>query len=112
MGYKSVSLASLRHPNKPKNTLGSSVKGGKNCSTSALIVAAKAASSGLKTSTTRKMTPQSPLKDVSSVNAALGLFGSGSQYHHSSNSSSGATTLNKIRSRIGNIQKSPFKVSF
>ena len=112
MGHKAVSLASLRHPIKTKNTLHSSIKDGKNASTSALIVAAKGAASGMKTNNTRKMTPQSPLKDSSGINAALGIIGSGNRHHYSSNYSSGASgTLNKMRSRIGNIQKSPLLVS-
>ena len=108
MGSKSISLASLRHPNQKKNTLLSAAKSGKNCSTSALIAAAKASSS--KANSTRKFTPQSPLKDTSTVNAALGIIGSGGQHYHSANGSSGSSTLNRIRSRIGNVQKSPIKV--
>ena len=108
MGGKSVSLASLRHPTKLKTTLHSSIKDGKNCSTSALIAAAKSASS-VKSNATRKFTPQSPLKDTSTVNAALGLIGSGGQ-HYSFNNSSGISGLSKVRSRIGNIHKSPLKV--
>ena len=109
MAGKSVSLASLRHPNILKNKLHSSIKDGKNCSTSALIAAAKGASSSIKSNTNRKFTPQSPLKDASTVNAALGLIGSGGQ-HYSFNSSSGMSGLSKFRSRIGNIHKSPLKV--
>lgn len=109
MGTKSISLASLRHPNQKKNTLLSAAKDGKNCSTSALIAAAKASSS--KTNNTRKFTPQSPLKDTSVVNAALGIIGSGGQHFHSSSGSSGSSTLNRMRSRIGNLKKSPIKVS-
>ena len=106
---KSVSLASLRHPNKAQNSLYSAIKDGKNCSTSTLIAAAKGASSN-KANHSRKFTPQSPLKGVSTLSAALGKFGSGGQ-HYTSNTSSGASTLSKIRSRIGNVQKSPLKVS-
>ena len=112
MGTKSISLASLRYPGYPtnhkKNALHSAVKDGKNCSTSALIAAAKASSS--KCNNIRKFTPQSPLKDVSTVSAALGKIGSGGQNHYSASGSSGSSTLNRIRSRIGNVRKSPIKV--
>lgn len=108
MGTKSISLASLRHPNQKKNTLYSAAKDGKHCSTSALIAAAKASSS--KANNTRRFTPQSPLKDTSSVNAALGIIGSGGQYYHTSSGSSGSSTLSKFRSRIGSAKKSPIKV--
>ena len=110
MGAKSVSLASLRHPNKGKNALSSSKKEGKNyVSTSALIAAAKGATYNVKTNASRKMTSQSPLKDSGNISGALGVIGSGGQ-HYSSTNSSGISGLNRIRSRIGNLQKSPIKV--
>ena len=104
-----MSLASLRHPTKGKNALSSSKKEGKNyVSTSALIAAAKGATY-VKANATRKMTSQSPLKDSGNISGALGVIGSGGQ-HYSSTNSSGISGLNRIRSRIGNLQKSPIKV--
>ena len=110
MGAKSISLANLRHPNKPKGTLASATKGSKAyVSTSALIAAAKGASSSIKSNATRKITPQSPMSEGGRVHAALGGLGSGGQ-HYSYNSSSGSSALDRIRSRIGNVTKSPIKV--
>ena len=107
-----MSLASLRHPGYPpnhkRNALHSAVKDGKNCSTSALIAAAKASST--KCNSTRKFTPQSPLKDKSILSAAMGITGSGGQHHYSASGSSGSSTLSRFRSRLGNLKKSPIKV--
>lgn len=106
MSGKSIAMFSSKYPSKAKNMLHSSNKGGKMCSTTSLITAAKGASSSIKQSSTRKITPRSPLKETNATNAALGHFGSGGQKYRTGSNSS-ATGFNKIRSRLGNVTKSP-----